>query len=335
LISACAYCQGNPAPFWSDWTDQCPPSYVSNGAYLNDISSGTAVPAWAYVVVTNNQWSASQALAAEQLSMSICDYAPQMHHDLRLPLSDQPESLAPGASATNTGTLTSTGSQTLSSPSPTSTFTSITPLPTSGSDSSSSGKKNNNIGAIVGGTVGGILAVIAIVVVGFFTCRGKKGPSMPQPNLPFAPGTSASPHNSEKVQSFSTSPYSPDLSFPQSPMKLYDPNDPSTFPENAATYFPTANAAPNQDPRLSMGGPPSGPWQPVSNASQSNVNAVWQTVPNASQTNINGQWQHESHPAAPGQVWQEQRQIPSQQHLPPSPTNNQWPQPPHAGVPQV
>lgn len=293
LISACAYCQGNPAPFWSDWTEDCSTSY--NGVYPHTIPEGTTIPAWAFGSISGDQWDPTIARAAQQAN-------PQ-------------ESLAPGATPISTGSSSTSSSPTSSSTAPPSPSNTTFP----------STKKKSNVGAIVGGTVGGILGAIALAIVGFFVRRGhQKSISTSTAELPFS-----NVNNDEKSVSTGvpTVPSSPDhlmATNQQPPMKLYDPNDPSTFPTATLNYMPSSPTSMSQEPQLT---PPPG------------VQASWQTV-NGSSSQVNSQWQHQPltytqepvpGPSPPGSPsWQQTQYTPGSPTTPPPgqtgmAPNSQWP----------
>ncbi|KAI1788869.1 hypothetical protein LXA43DRAFT_609760 [Ganoderma leucocontextum] len=192
-IAACATCQGgaNDIVPWLLYSQNCSTPYIQK--YPENIPSGTAIPAWAYLDVRiNNTFdpAAAQAVAAQDL----------------------PESTAPAAASQtslSTGTDGNIGA-------PTAT----------GGDPSSSSKKTSNAGAIVGGVVGGIagLALISLAVAFILRYRRSHSDSAPggkhgqQPESPYTNySTSAPAWEKSPVTSVSTH-------------RLYDPNDPRTFP---------------------------------------------------------------------------------------------------------
>ncbi|CAL1716282.1 unnamed protein product [Somion occarium] len=211
MLQACALCQDDNSVPWSTWTANC-----QNGTfpsvYPRDISPGTSVPAWAYLDVVqldNFNITAAQALAA----------------------SNPPESSA-GSSATST--------------TPTSAST-ARPSPTSGdanqdSNASSGSGKKTNVGAIAGGVIAGVvgLALIAGAIWWFLRRRrNSRGRMAPSSGFDFN-GNPVGMHYDEKEQALlsSTTPhlgttplYAPQPVPTPPPMsKIYDPNDPSTFP---------------------------------------------------------------------------------------------------------
>ncbi|KAH9955848.1 hypothetical protein BC827DRAFT_827384 [Russula dissimulans] len=219
LISACDACQGSSWISWDEYTSNCtstePPS-----TFPNPVPSGTLVPAWALLDVTANSdrnWSSSQAFA----------------------VGDTPE-VAAGAvispGSTSSASTVTSGSSTAPNPSTTSPY----PTPPSPSPTHQS-----NAGAIAGGVVGGIAAAsIAGLAAYYYLRRRRRQKERPSSDsVEFDP---SEPHMGEAGQPPT------DDGTPIAPMKLYDPNDPTTFPG----YQPTAEtlAAPGQVPILSHTG---------------------------------------------------------------------------------
>ncbi|KAH9971461.1 hypothetical protein BJV74DRAFT_865871 [Russula compacta] len=205
LISACDACQGSDWISWSNYSANCtktlPPS-----TFPSPVPAGTRIPKWALLDVTaQNNWNANDSFVA----------------------GDSPE-LGPGAVVGPSGV--STAASVIGTATPSSlSHAGASPSPTSGSDSSSNGSSSSsNVGAIAGGVAGGIAAVaIAGVAVFFFLRRGRR-------QAPSTPLTAQ--QQMEQVQHLP--PPSDDGTFappsapgtPLAPMRLYDPNDPTTFP---------------------------------------------------------------------------------------------------------
>ncbi|KAJ3552378.1 hypothetical protein NM688_g4180 [Phlebia brevispora] len=215
LISACAYCQGDGLPVWTDWTENCPANLVSNGQYPVPIESGTAIPAWAYQVVLNRF---NVTIAQNDISSGF------------------PESTA--SQGTSTSISFSTSASTLfsastSSPSAPAPITSGIPAtPSSGSTlppgSPSPTSHSSHTGAIVGGAVGGAagaLLILAGVYIALRRPRAQPSSENPPQEATFREAFVVQLESSPAV----TLPVSEP---PMTPMKLYDPDDPSTFPPN-------------------------------------------------------------------------------------------------------
>ncbi|KAF5389918.1 hypothetical protein D9757_003687 [Collybiopsis confluens] len=126
---------------------------------------------------------------------------------------DQPES---------TGITASTGT-TSPGPSPTTTMTGAT-------------HKKSDAGAIAGGVVGGFIAVCGLVVAAAYWRSGRRRISPSMVNIdekprPFAISNSSVLPSSYTGPGFHAS--VPSMPVPSTGHKLYDPNDPSTFPSSA------------------------------------------------------------------------------------------------------
>ncbi|EPQ58044.1 hypothetical protein GLOTRDRAFT_98772 [Gloeophyllum trabeum ATCC 11539] len=135
LMSACGACQNRTIITWSTWSNNCSTVY---NTYPESIPSGTKVPAWAYLNVSNDLW----------------DY-----------LSAQADLSAPESTAT---VQKSTGSVAPSTANPSSTSSSV---PSGGATSS----HNSNTGAIAGGVVGGVVGLAIIGgLIAFFVMRSRR-----------------------------------------------------------------------------------------------------------------------------------------------------------------
>jgi len=202
VIQACAVCQGDPIVPWSTWNANCT-SAIYQSVYPEPIPSGTAVPAWAYIDVSkSDNFNATAAQLNEQ--------------------ENHPESTASGPSATGA-------------------------VPSATNVPSSSGKKSNT-GAIVGGVVGGIGGAAILAAIAFFFWRRHQrnvSARSAAAATKLDPGYDASgtTYGSEKAgvpTVYSPIPVTTPSPPPTSgyvPGRIYDPNDPSTFP--------TAGAAPS------------------------------------------------------------------------------------------
>ncbi|KAM5540809.1 hypothetical protein V8D89_005453 [Ganoderma adspersum] len=197
-IAACATCQGgaNDIVPWILYSQNC--SAVSIQKYPENIPSGTAIPAWAYLDVRINgtfDAAAAEAVAAQDL----------------------PESTALPAPST-----TQTSSSNTSTPSPLSTTTSGAASGTTAAvdDNSSSGSKKSNAGAIAGGVVGGLAGLALIGVAVFFALRFRSGRSAASGGKQKHNVYGAGAQSSEKSPVISGSTH-----------RVYDPNDPRTFPD--------------------------------------------------------------------------------------------------------
>ncbi|KAI0260275.1 hypothetical protein BC834DRAFT_550588 [Gloeopeniophorella convolvens] len=229
LISACDACQGSTWITWSQFSANCtktePPS-----SFPNPVPAGTSVQKWALLDPTpENNWDASTAFST----------------------GDLPE-VAAGTSISGSGTSSNPGSSSnpsVSSPSA-SGFSPATPSGSgSGSDtsprpSSIQGHKSSNTGAIVGGAVGGVVAA-ALAAIGFIFWWRRRQQQQQAPSAAFVvdpvvgnemaygggTGLEAGMAETKPSQLSAASlgqPPTPEP--PTTPMKLYDPSDPTTFP---------------------------------------------------------------------------------------------------------
>ncbi|TFK93939.1 hypothetical protein K466DRAFT_658224 [Polyporus arcularius HHB13444] len=217
MINACAACQGQllyTIP-WSLYAQNCSTVYVQK--FPDDIPLGTAVPAWAYMDITRNGTfnpDAAEAIANQNkpdatATISVISAGPtSSFSSLSLP----PTSTSHGASGSG-----STGAP---------------------SKSGSGSSKSSNVGPIVGGVVGGVVGALAIGLGIFFFLRHRqrrnKATSLPTTGpLDVAGGPAqyaqyaAYPAYGEGEKALTQEVLQPLV---QPSPKLYDPNDPSTFP---------------------------------------------------------------------------------------------------------
>ncbi|KZT26509.1 hypothetical protein NEOLEDRAFT_1132014 [Neolentinus lepideus HHB14362 ss-1] len=145
LMSACGACQNRTIIAWSSWSYNC--SSVFLDVYPETIPSGTRVPAWAYLNVTNDFWD---YVAAEADTA-----APESTNSVQKPTGSITSS-TPGSSAS--GSAVSGAS------------------PTSGSGTGS----KTNTGAIAGGVVGGVVGAAALVgLITWFVLRRRQQQQTP------------------------------------------------------------------------------------------------------------------------------------------------------------
>ncbi|KAI0696729.1 hypothetical protein BC835DRAFT_1414122 [Cytidiella melzeri] len=192
LLGACAFCQGDFNLPWSSWKENCTNSFVAQ--FPRNIPPTTAIPAWAYydVSVTDRfNLTVAQALASQ----------------------DSPDS---------TASLT---------PSSTSASKSTSP-PSPSNVQQTSPSKKSAVGPIVGGVIGGV-GGLAILLTAFAIWAkrhraARKPASADFPSTaPLGPpvATPWSPDVKEKL--LASSVVASEYPFGA---RLYNPNDPSTFP---------------------------------------------------------------------------------------------------------
>ncbi|KAI0773866.1 hypothetical protein C8Q74DRAFT_1267134 [Fomes fomentarius] len=254
-IAACATCQGQEDYVipWSTYARNCSTVYVQK--YPEPIPAGTAVPAWAYIDITANNTfdpEAAQALANQ----------------------DAPESTASVKPSSTSGSLAGSPSETQSS----------NGAPQAGGNSSSS--KSSNIGPIVGGVVGGVVGLIAIGLAIFFFLRYKRNRAdhqAPTGPLDLTGGTGGYtqyaqyPQYPQYEEKSPTQEVTQPLVANQSP-RLYDPNDPSTFPTADAYAGSVPASGYATDPSLHSAGygqPGTGPQSSMA----TNQNSTYRGAP--------------------------------------------------------
>ncbi|PIL36824.1 hypothetical protein GSI_00514 [Ganoderma sinense ZZ0214-1] len=231
-IAACATCQGQEEYIvpWSTYSQNCSTVYVQK--YPATIPSGTSIPAWAYLdITTNNTFNpaAAQAVASQ----------------------NAPDSTAPSTASQTAGATSLTAAPSATSGS--------NGAPSTGQNSGSTSKKSSNVGPIVGGVVGGIAAIVLIGVVVFFVLRSRRNAARNQPTGP-VDLTANGNYGQYPQQQYAN--YPADMQYgekspvgaqsdPSQPLmvnqRLYDPNDPTTFPSQdpyagslqASTGYPT------------------------------------------------------------------------------------------------
>ncbi|KAG8824684.1 hypothetical protein FRC17_009039 [Serendipita sp. 399] len=161
-MSACGSCQSQQIVPWSSWRRNCPSSLVTIANYPLEIPSGTVVPAWAYLNVTAlDRFDAAAAQA----------------------VIDEPES--------SSGSIPSSTSSSSSFTSSSSSATSSTSSPSQTVASSDSPSDKNNIPAIVGGTVGGVvgLGLVACLILFLFKRNSNKVPASAEFSKVIPPGS--------------------------------------------------------------------------------------------------------------------------------------------------
>ncbi|OBZ76312.1 hypothetical protein A0H81_03608 [Grifola frondosa] len=202
MLSACSLCQGAIVGSWTDYSSNCTNSSIVIGNYWEDLPVGTTVPAWAYLNVTvQNTFDvvAAQAFASR----------------------DHPDSTATSAPQTTTtsGNATITNTPLTAASNSTQTATGIA-FETSPSHNLS---KSARSGAIAGGVVGGVV-VLSLLGLGLcYFARRRRRTAVTAASNPkhFDDGTSMA--YSLQTESFL-------------PPKIYNPDDPSTYPLSPVRY---------------------------------------------------------------------------------------------------
>lgn len=257
LLAACGLCQGFSYDSWTDWIVNCPSNLVNDGAYPNVIPSAVSVPTWAYLSVAAG--NGFDIVNAESVAAK-----------------NPADVTATGTGATATGKGLTTSVPTFSFSQPTfsvsePTFSFSEPSisiptfsePTGESTTTFHRKKKTNVGAIVGGIIGGISALLS-AIGGIWLFIKRRARQALKPTSESAIPAAASTPDPEKLNAASpgsTQPVLPADYFPATlaanpaptPV-LYNPDDPSTFPD--AQPQP---AAPPGAPGPALALPPSAP----------------------------------------------------------------------------
>ncbi|KAH9853692.1 hypothetical protein C2E23DRAFT_820236 [Lenzites betulinus] len=236
MISACATCQGQGAfiPTWSDYSAFCTSPDIQS--YPEDINSGTAVPAWAYIDVrTVDDFSPvqAQAVASEGLPESTALSSGSTATSVRSASAIISGSAtgAPRSTTTSSGSGSNSGSNSGSGSG-------------SGSgDDTTSTKKSTNIAPIVGGVVGGVVGAIVIGLALWFFVRRRRNATRNAPTGPVDLTAGEYGQYAEKPTDYSQGAYGFPAPIP-SPLaspKVYNPDDPTTFPDNSDARAPSSH----------------------------------------------------------------------------------------------
>ncbi|KAI0362086.1 hypothetical protein OH77DRAFT_1416292 [Trametes cingulata] len=247
LFSACGFCQGSGWPEWSQWTQHCNAQDVHNGSFPRPIPAGTAIPDWAFIAI-DGFLDTFDAVGAERIG-----------DKLESTGTAQPTGAAASQgssthSASLTGSNTIAGANGRGSQSPAATGP---PAPASSSSSGSSSDTGGIVGGVIGGLVG--FAILAGLAVYFCILRGRRGRAMVarkprrtrRAAVPVVDVHSSKIHPSDDpelatekeattldaVDSLPSVAHTPSRGIAEStPMRLYDPEDPSTFPPTPAPF---------------------------------------------------------------------------------------------------
>ncbi|KIP11633.1 hypothetical protein PHLGIDRAFT_33323 [Phlebiopsis gigantea 11061_1 CR5-6] len=203
VMAACSACQDDEFLPYTTWTTNCTNTFLQT--FPESVPVGTAIPAWAFLPIepTDNLWNLTVAKA----------YAAENTTEITAPSASASGS---SPSASSPATSASVGS-------------SASGTPTAVAAASS---KKSNTGAIVGGVVGGVggaLLLAAALLLWFRHRRAQRRPPSAQFRQPSPPPLVATPYSPESEKPL-FSPVSAAFSA-GAPAKLYNPDDPSTFPD--------------------------------------------------------------------------------------------------------
>lgn len=220
MVSACAICQGGLAGTWTglgtkSWIANCPANVTSLTFFPQPVPSGVFIPTWAFLNVTANGDFFS-ADTAEQL-------ANEHQPDVTTGVDPLPSSTtnAPSSSGTHSSSSGSSSAANQTSP-------------------PAQGHSKTNGGVIAGAVVGSLVGVACIVLVVFFYIRYR---NERKPRRHYEGNYEK---KEEKIEPglMSGSTTQSTMAMPvtsYAPLKLYDPEDPSTFPtQPLSALIPTS-----------------------------------------------------------------------------------------------
>ncbi|GJE94499.1 hypothetical protein PsYK624_106690 [Phanerochaete sordida] len=201
-ISACALCQGGETTPWSGYITNCTSDEVTKAGFPDNIPLGTDVPAWAYLDVSlTDNFNVTQALDYSQLNGTFVEG--QTPTSSALPSSTSSSVFFSSSAATNSAAT--------SAPAESTTAPAVT-----------SSSHKSNAGAIAGGVVGGVAGVALIAFALLFWQRRRTHTAKPGMAI----------HDAEPTLIGQMSPpVSPGPIQTGSVGRLYNPDDPTTFPK--------------------------------------------------------------------------------------------------------
>ncbi|THU82048.1 hypothetical protein K435DRAFT_844507 [Dendrothele bispora CBS 962.96] len=205
LLVVCGACEGAETVLWGVYSSNCTSTFEGMPPTV-PIPAGLAIPHWAFTPVLSN--------GSVNVPAIIADNSPDVT----------------GTASATTQSASQTG------PSSPVTPTSFLPSPSQSPDNSSGGGGGTNAGAIAGGVVGGIAGLIILAGLAFFLHRylNKKKVADGAESGNARPLTSVSPPGWVSPEQGSTlrsmSHYRGDSYGSDTAPKLYNPDDPSTFP---------------------------------------------------------------------------------------------------------
>ncbi|KAH9973128.1 hypothetical protein BGW80DRAFT_286726 [Lactifluus volemus] len=213
LLSACDACQGEPWLTWYAYSINCTKEYPAL-YFPNPVPAQTRVPQWALIDVTvEGNWNSSKSLTVGDLPEVLPG---EMISDWT---NVSTFSVGPSSTATASSSSSISSSQ--------QTVTSTSPSSSTGS----SGGSSSNIGAIAGGAAGGVVAVSTAAFIVFFFLRRRRA-QQPPPGATVYDGTPQPLMGQVQLPQPDERAFIPPSlpTIPTTPMRLYDPNDPTTFP---------------------------------------------------------------------------------------------------------
>ncbi|EMD31346.1 hypothetical protein CERSUDRAFT_119912 [Gelatoporia subvermispora B] len=287
-MQACAACQSRPVQPWSTWETNCTGPGIQE--YPEQFSSGTSVPAWAYLdVVEEDSFdvNTAQQVASEGIPDATSGNLTGISSTGLPSSTTNPFSSNSGSQTTNPLFPQTSGSQTTGDLTPTNPADNGNPNSNSDNNGlSSSSKKSSNTGAIVGGVVGGVVGAALLGLGAFLLVRHNRtrsanrpargGPmdldaapaaataygalhTPPEMHQPYSPG---SPSAAVETTPMMREAYVPSEGITPSMPKIYDPDDPSTFPSAGPGMSYAANPTVYSGASANTGYHPGGSYGP-------------------------------------------------------------------------
>ncbi|KAF8510583.1 hypothetical protein BU17DRAFT_70018 [Hysterangium stoloniferum] len=255
LMAACAACQGVEPGItkWSEWIQNCSPSDILISQYSMPIPQNISIPSWAYVnVATLDEWDSSAAFYIHGLSVS----------DSAAVASATGTSGLPNTTSIASATATDGVSNTTEVATVTGVIASTGTVASAGALS----KKSNHTGTIAG-VVGGVVG-LALIAVGVYILVMRRHNT----TSPASRGDAEKFHFAASTSSSGFLP--PTVATPTEPKRLYDPSDPSTFPDTYAPSLPHAPATGASDSVAAYNHPQNRLSSPASGKPSTHYNGV-------------------------------------------------------------
>ncbi|KAI0637693.1 hypothetical protein C8Q77DRAFT_382687 [Trametes polyzona] len=232
-LYACAACQGAEvaAMPWATFITNCTESIPVIQAYPEALPNGTSVPSWAYLdVVSSGHLDINQA---EKLA------------NIHQPDATTSGSYVPAATSGSASADPSSSSSSASGASDT-----AGPTPPASSASTASGEKSKPNTSLIGGIVGGLAGAALIGVGVFFVIRRHRSQG--------SWGAKESPRvidHSPHMGQYVVAPTDIPTPGPFTPsMKLYDPDEPSTYPPTEVMYESRSYSSQTHQGHVAQGG---------------------------------------------------------------------------------
>ncbi|KAI0250841.1 hypothetical protein BJV78DRAFT_1154793 [Lactifluus subvellereus] len=223
LLSACGACQLDTWTTWSLYSYNCTKTMPVSSGFPALVLTQKLPPVSLTLFLPEHVCPNGLSLMSQFVAQfSSSPHSPELTPGMLIPPSN-----ASSTSPTPTPTPSTTPSPTPTTPSPTPTTPSPTPTTPSPTPTH---RSSSNAGATAGGVIGGVAAIAVAGLAIFFWLRRKRSHAPSAASV--ADGAPQSlvgevrpPGSDDGTHGPSSMPGTP-----ATPMKLYDPNDPTTFP---------------------------------------------------------------------------------------------------------